>query len=67
MTHLHYRIWSSTKGAVWKIPAKRGYANNAFVGEEIPSNTSPACACPVEVRRSELAVTPLDSPAQRAD
>jgi len=67
MTHLHYRIWSSTKSTMWKIPVKRCYANNAFVGEGIPFNTSPACACPVEVRRSELAVTALDSPDQRAD
>jgi hypothetical protein len=52
---------------MWKIPVKRCYANNAFVGEGIPFNTSPACACPVEVRRSELAVTALDSPDQRAD
>ena len=66
MTHQHYRIWSSTKSTMWKIPAKRGYANDAFVGEGIPSNTSPACACPSEVRRSELAVTPPDSPAQMA-
>jgi hypothetical protein len=37
MTHQHYRIWSSTKSTMWKIPAKTGYANDAFVGEGIPS------------------------------
>jgi hypothetical protein len=36
MTHLHYRIWSSTKSTMWNILAKRGYANDAIVGEGIP-------------------------------